>query len=101
MKELLLKVQVLEEKELNPSTAIEDTGGSTKSIHIESRKPVWMNVKDELPPEGKYVEVCTKDGMVYVSSVLCGKFPADIGWWKELPELPEEVMNNKQRLDSK
>ena len=84
------------------SCSIADTGGSTKPLRMEQQKPIWTSVKDDMPTEGKYVEVCTKDGQVFVSSVLCGKFPADIGWWREMPELPEEVRKKKaEMLESK
>lgn len=66
------------------------------------KPPVWTSVKDDMPAEGKYVEVCTEDGQVFVSSVLCGKFPASVGWWRELPEPPEEVRKKRaEMLESK
>ena len=77
---------------------IDDTGGGTKPLR-EMATPQWTSVKDDLPPDDKYVEVCTKDGQVYVSSLLFGKFPANIGWWRHLPELPEELRKSKQGLD--
>lgn len=77
---------------------IEDTGGSTKIMHIYPKKPVWTSVKDDLPEEGKQVEVCTYYGQVFVSQVLCGKFSKQIGWWKDLPELPEEAKKKAEML---
>ena len=92
MKEYLLKVQVLEEKELQHTQSIEDTGGSTKQLQIRVPQSAWNRVaSDNMPPEGKYVEVCTADGQIYVSSVLCGKFPPNVKWWKEMSELPDEL----------
>lgn len=77
---------------------IEDTGGSTKAMHIYPKKPVWISVNDSLPEEDKYVEVCTQEGQVYISQVLCGKFPTNVGWWKDLPELPEEAKKKAEML---
>ena len=81
--------------------AIEEVMNHPSRLEVIS-KNVWTSVKDDLPEEGKQVEVCTYEGQVFVSQVLCGKFPTQIGWWKELPELPEEVKKRKaEMLESK
>ena len=96
-----LKDDLFKGRILSYIPTIEDIGGSTKAMHIYPKKPVWISVNDSLPEEDKYVEVCTKEGQVYISQVLCGKFSTNIGWWKELPELPKEVMINKRKLENK
>ena len=56
----------------------------------------WINVKDRLPEEGKYVLVWESQGFAYCEKLICGIWNiganngAIITHWMPLPEPPKE-----------
>ena len=64
----------------------EDTGGSTKNL----QRYRWHEVQGNDMPKSdrERVIVCTKDGNLYFSSTINGKFLKDVVFWTESPQKP-------------
>lgn len=70
---------------------LENTEGSTRPLRVKAE---WHDLKKnpkDVPPDDVYVNVCTYEGAVYVSSATKGKFMPNIRWWTPLPEAPKEL----------
>lgn len=100
-----LKEQPNGEMDLNPYVyRFADMVESAISHKYESeRKDRWIRTKDRLPSEsGKYL-VCYGDGHVILENFMTGvnmfyACHSDIMYWSEIPEPPEGLNNEKERV---